>query len=99
MDPEKDCYSAFQAEDEKGMGLSNLLTILGIKELYIAGLATDYCVKFTTYDAISKGFKVKILLDAIKGVNLKPHDSEKAIQEMVKMGAKKMTLQQAEGKL
>ena len=96
MDPKKDSYSAFQAEDENGMSLPNLLKILGIKELYIAGLATDYCVKFTTHDAIRKGFKVKILADAIKGVNLKPHDSEEAIKEMVKMGAKKITLKDME---
>ena len=92
MDPEKDSYSAFQAEDKKGTTLPKLLKKLGIEELYIAGLATDYCVKFTTHDAIRKGFKVKILLDAIKGVNLKPYDSEEAIKEMVKQGAKKITL-------
>lgn len=92
MDPRKDSYSAFHAEDEKGMSLSALLKILGIKELYIAGLATDYCVRFTAHDAIERGFKVRILLDAIKGVNLKPSDSEKAIKEMVKGGAKKITL-------
>lgn len=97
MDPKKNSYSAFQAEDANGMSLSNLLKILGIKELYTAGLATDYCVKFTTHDAIRQGFKVKILLDAIKGVNLKPYDSEEAIKEMVKNGAEKVTLKDMEG--
>jgi len=96
MDPEKDSYSAFQAQDQNGMSLPNLLKILDIKELYIAGLATDYCVKFTTHDAIREGFKVKILLDAIKGVNLKPNGSENAIREMVKIGAKKITLKDME---
>ena len=96
MDPEKDSYSAFQAQDQNGMSLPNFLRILDIKELYIAGLATDYCVKFTTHDAIREGFKVKILLDAIKGVNLKPNDSEIAIREMVKIGAKKITLKDME---
>ena len=96
MDPEKDSYSAFQAQDQNGMSLAKLLKILGIKELYIAGLATDYCVKFTTHDAIREGFKVKILLDAIKGVNLKPDDSEIAIREMVKIGVKKITLKDME---
>jgi len=96
MDPEKDSYSAFQAQDQNGMSLPNFLRILDIKELYIAGLATDYCVKFTTHDAIREGFKVKILLDAIKGVNLKPNDSEIAIREMVKIGVKKITLKDME---
>ncbi len=96
MDPEKDSYSAFQAQGQNGMSLPNLLKILDMKELYIAGLATDYCVKFTTHDAIRQGFKVKILLDAIKGVNLKPNDSENVIREMVKIGAKKITLKDME---
>lgn len=96
MDPKKNSYSAFQGEDANGMSLPSLLKMLGIKELYIAGLATDYCVKFTTLDAIKKGFKVKILLDAVKGVNLKPDDSEEAIKKMVKMGVKKITLKNME---
>ncbi len=96
MDPKKDCYSSFHAEDEKGTDLAKLLVVMGIKELYIAGLATDYCVRFSTRDAIKHGFKVKILMDAIKGVNLKPDDSQKAIKEMVKEGAKKITLKDLE---
>ena len=90
--PEKDGYSAFEAENENGLAFFSLLKRLGVEEIYISGLATDYCVKFTTHDAIGAGFKVKILLDAIKGVNLKPNDSENAIREMVKIGAKKITL-------
>jgi nicotinamidase/pyrazinamidase len=96
MDPEKDSYSVFQAEDNKGMSFTNLLKIPGIKELYIGGLATDYCVKFSVIDALKNGFKVKLLLDAIKGVNLKANDSEKAIKAMVKTGAKKTTLKDIE---
>jgi nicotinamidase/pyrazinamidase len=98
MDPGKDCYSSFHAEDERGIDLAKLLKMLGIKELYIAGLATDYCVRFSTRDALKHGFKVKILIDAIKGVNLKPDDSEKAIKAMVKKGAKKITLKNMEEK-
>ena len=97
MDPEKDCYSVFQAEDGSGMGFVNLLKVRGIKELYIAGLATDYCVKFTALDALQLDYKVKILVDAIKGVDLKPKDSENALKEIVKKGAKKMTLAKLTG--
>jgi nicotinamidase/pyrazinamidase len=92
MDPAKDSYSVFQAEDTSGTSFLNLLKILRINELYIGGLATDYCVKFSAFDALKNGFKVKLLMDAIKGVNLKPDDSEKAIKEMVRKGAKKITL-------
>lgn len=99
MDPDKDSYSVFQAEDGKGAKFINILKKLKISELYIGGLATDYCVKFTTLDALRNGFKVKILIDAIKGVNLKPGDSEKAIKQMLKKGAKKINLKQLGGML
>jgi len=96
MDPEKDSYSVFQAEDNRGMSFANLLKILGIKELYVGGLATDYCVKLSVIDALENGFKVKLLPDAIKGVDLKAKDSEKAIKAMVKAGVRKITLKQME---
>ena len=99
MDPELDSYSSFQAEDEKGMSFSKLLNLLGIKEIYIAGLATDYCVRFTGKDALKLGFKVKILLDAVQGVDLKAGDSEKAIRELIKSGAKKNILKDVKEKL
>jgi nicotinamidase/pyrazinamidase len=92
MDPEKDSYSSFQAEDASGMRFPDILKRLGIKEIYIGGLATDYCIKYSTIDALKNGFKVNVLMDAIKGVNLKPRDSENAIKKIVKMGAKKITL-------
>jgi len=96
MDPEEDSYSAFQAEDANGRRLMNLLKIFGIHEIYIGGLATDYCVKFSVIDALKQGFKVKLLGDAIKGVNLKPQDSGNAIKKMVEKGAKKITLKDME---
>lgn len=99
MDPKEDSYSAFQAKDENGIKFLNLLKILGIQEIYIAGLATDYCVKFSARDCLKNGFKVKILTDAIKGVNLKPTDSREALKEMFKAGAKKSTLKEIENGL
>jgi len=92
MNPDQDSYSVFQAEDDMGMSFVKLLNLMKIGELYIAGLATDYCVKFTALDALKQGYKVKVLIDAIKGVDLKPSDSQKAIKEIVKKGAKKITL-------
>lgn len=93
MDPEKDSYSAFHAFDSNGNELLKLLKIFGIEEIFIGGLATDYCVRWATLDALRFGFKVNILMDATRGVNLKPDDSEKAIEEMVKAGAKKITFE------
>ncbi len=97
MDPQKDSYSAFQAEDIRGINLGKLLKLSGIEELYIGGLATDYCVKSSALDVLKNGFKVRLLMDAIRGVNFKPDDSEKAIREMVRKGAKPVTLKKMEG--
>jgi nicotinamidase/pyrazinamidase len=98
MDPQKDSYSAFHAEDDRGTSLMHLLRLLGVSEVYIAGLATDYCVRFSARDAVKHGLTVKILMDAIAGVDLKPGDSDKAVREMVKLGAKKLALAQMEKK-
>jgi nicotinamidase/pyrazinamidase len=53
----------------------------------VGGLATDYCVKWTVLEALRQGFRATFLADASLGVNLEPHDSEKAIAEMVAAGA------------
>jgi nicotinamidase/pyrazinamidase len=89
MDSEKDSYSAFHAADLSGMELANLLKHFGVTEIYIGGLATDYCVKYSALDALKGGLKVFILTDAIAGVNLQPEDSSVALEEMVNCGAKK----------
>jgi nicotinamidase/pyrazinamidase len=90
MDPRQDSYSAFQARDRRKRSLSAILRARNIDELYIGGLATDYCVKFSVLDALKKGFKVKLLSDAIRGVNLKPSDSKKARAAMRRAGAGEM---------
>lgn len=89
MDPDKDSYSAFHARDSNGVEFSKLLKIFGVHELFVGGLTTDYCVKWSVLDALEFGFKAKLLIDAIKGVNMKPQDSEDAIEEMISRGAKK----------
>lgn len=90
MDPRKDSYSAFQAVDENGNGFEKLIRRNGIIELFIGGLATDYCVKSSVLNALEYGLRVGLLLDAIKGVNINSMDSENAIREMEKRGVRKL---------
>lgn len=97
MDPKKDSYSAFQAVDPNGVEFLKVLKILGVGELFVGGLATDYCVKFSVLGALKFGFKTSLLIDAIKGVNIKPGDSEKAIKQMVGRGAKKVSFKRLSG--
>lgn len=85
-------YSGFEGADHSGKPLINVLEDMQISHLFIGGLATDYCVKATVIQAVKFGFKVNLLTDAIMGINIQPSDSQKAIDEMVSMGADLSTI-------
>jgi len=86
-----DAYSGFQ-----GTTLDSLLKERGIKRIFVGGVATDYCVKNTVLGGINLGYFAFLLLDAIKGVDVKPGDSEKAIEEMSNASAVCLTYQELE---
>ena len=88
---DKEAYSGFD-----GTNLERELKDAGIKRIFVGGLATDYCVKSTVLDALRLGFETILLVDAIKGVDVNPGDSERAIGEMIKRGAKKASLNDLE---
>ena len=92
MDPEGDAYSCFQADDASGLPFAAALGERGVQRLYVGGLATDYCVRATVLDALREGFEVLVLADAIRAVNVKPGDGERAIEEMRDAGAGFVTL-------
>ena len=79
---ENDAYSGFE-----GTELNERLQAVGIRCLLIGGLATDYCVLNTVKDALKNGYTVLLLQDAIRAVNVKPEDGEKAVEEMIRLGA------------
>ncbi|MFA4044319.1 MAG: hypothetical protein HZRFUVUK_001105 [Candidatus Fervidibacterota bacterium] len=85
--PDLEAYSGFE-----GTELESLLKSKGVKRLFVGGLATDYCVKMTVLDALKLGFTTFLLEDAIRGVNVNPSDSERAIDEMLSNGAIAITL-------
>jgi nicotinamidase/pyrazinamidase len=90
--PHVDSYSGFFDNDRReDTGLSQYLKSNGIEEVFVTGLATDYCVKFTVLDAIKDGFEATVVTDATKAVNLAPGDYDAAIKEMVKSGAEAKT--------
>jgi nicotinamidase/pyrazinamidase len=93
-DKEIDSYSGFFDNGHlKSTGLNDYLKNSLIDEVYIVGLATDYCVKFTAFDSIREGFKTYVVADATRAVNLKPDDYEAALDEMKKSGAVLMSSQ------
>ncbi len=90
--PEDQGYSAFEGHFLDGTTLAGRLGRDGVEHLYVGGLATDYCVRASALDALKAGFEVTLLLDAVRGVELKPGDSEQAIHEMCAAGVNTTTL-------
>ncbi len=87
-DPEIDSYSGFfDNGHRKATGLHEFLQEKGVNELYIMGLAQDYCVKFTVLDALELGYEVHLIVDGTRPVNLKEGDGQKALEEMKSKGA------------
>ena len=86
-DPALDSYSGFfDNHHAKGTGLSEWLRARWIEQVYVLGLATDYCVKFTALDARELGFDVKLIEDGCRAVELQPGDGERAIAAMRSAG-------------
>jgi nicotinamidase/pyrazinamidase len=82
-----DSYSGlFDNGHRKSTGLGEWLKAQGVSEVFVCGLATDYCVKFTALDAAQMGFKTHFIEDASRGVNLRPDDVKNAIEEMRRAG-------------
>ncbi len=81
-EPDRDAYSAFQ-----GTSLDEQLRAAGVRRLFIGGLATDYCVLNTVKDARTLGYAVYLLTDGIRAVNVHPNDGRKAEEEMIRLGA------------
>ena len=82
-DPSIDSYSGFfDNGHRKATGLGEYLKSRGVTDVYVLGLATDYCVKFTALDALKLGLRTYLVEDASRGVNLKPGDVQRAVEEM-----------------
>ena len=86
-EPDKEAYSGFQGTD-----LNERLRSAHIQRLFIGGLATDYCVLSTVKDAIDRAYKIFLLQDAIRAVNVNPDDGKKAEAEMNGLGTVSITL-------
>ena len=87
--PEVDSYSAFYDNAKKPTGLHGYLKSNGVKDVYIAGLATDYCVKFTAMDAQTMGLEfesVHLIEDGCRAVNICKSDGAMAIKQMKDAG-------------
>jgi len=82
-----DSYSGFFDNGHRhATGLGDFLHARQVSEVFVMGLATDYCVKFTALDAVQLGFRTHLLLDGCRGVNLNPGDVDRAIEQLQEAG-------------
>lgn len=89
VDQTIDSYSGFfDNGHRRATGLGEYLKDQGVNGVVVVGLATDYCVKWTALDAKKLGFETTVAVDACRGVNLKPGDVDRALEEMRDAGVK-----------
>lgn len=92
MSTEDQGYSALEAVLPDGQSLLDALRARGVDHIYIGGLATDYCVRATTLDALKDGFITSVLVDASRAVDVQPGDGARALNEMLAAGAEPQIL-------
>ena len=94
-DVDIDSYSGFFDNGRRrGTGLLEYLQERGVTEVFVLGLATDYCVKATALDAVGAGFKTHLVEDGCRGVNLTPGDVGRAVEQMREAGVLLATSEQ-----
>jgi nicotinamidase/pyrazinamidase len=83
-----DSYSTFfDNAHRRHTGLAHYLEKRGIKDIYLMGLALDYCVKYSTLDARQLGLNTHVILDGCRGIELEAGDIDRALDEMKRAGA------------
>ena len=88
IDPGIDSYSTFfDNAHRRSTGLADYLQARGIKNIYLLGLALDYCVKYSALDARQLGLNTHVVLDGCRGIDLQPGDLDRAVDEMKRGGA------------
>ena len=88
IDPRIDSYSTFfDNAHRRSTGLGEYLNERSVKNVYLLGLALDYCVKYSALDARQLGFSTHIIVDACRGIGLEPADLDHALDEMRRAGA------------
>jgi nicotinamidase/pyrazinamidase len=97
VDREIDSYSGFfDNGHRRSTGLADYLRERGVDEVYLMGLATDYCVKFSALDARREGFRTTVVADGCRGVELNAGDVARSFEEMREAGVRVMTSREVE---
>jgi len=88
IDPRIDSYSTFfDNAHRRETGLADYLKERAIRDIYLLGLALDYCVKYSALDARQLGLNTHVIADGCRGIGLEPGDVDRALDEMKRAGA------------
>lgn len=86
VDRRVDSYSGFFDDGRSSTGLGEYLHQRGVTEVYVCGIALEYCVRATAIDATSEGFTTHVVLDATRGIDASPGDMALAIEDLQAAG-------------
>lgn len=92
MSGKDDGYSALEGVAPTGRGVLDQLRARGVTRVHVGGLATDYCVRATVLGGLAAGFDVYVLTDAVRAVDVRSGDGDRALAEMLAAGAHAETL-------
>lgn len=96
VDPRIDSYSAFYDNRHlRDTGLAAALRERGVSEIWLVGVATDYCVLFTALDGRELGFEVVVVESGVRAVNLRPEDGRRALDRMREAGCRISSVEEA----
>jgi nicotinamidase/pyrazinamidase len=99
IDPRIDSYSGFfDNAHRRSTGMGEWLKQQKVSDVFLCGLATDYCIKYSALDALKLGFRTHVIEDASRGVNVRPGDVAQAIEEMKAAGVEVLRSEQLEPK-
>ena len=91
-DPRVDSYSCFfDNARRRDTGLADYLRENDVREVYLLGLATDYCVKFSALDGVESGFAMRVIEDGCRGIDLTPGDVARSLDQMRDAGVRIVT--------
>lgn len=93
MDPKSEGYSAFEAVDPSGKPLGDCLEERGVRQVWLGGLTTDYCVRESAMDALIRGLRVWVLVDAVGALDAE--EGERALREIEAAGVRLITVGEA----
>jgi len=97
VDPRIDSYSGFYDNaHRRSTGMGEWLKAQQVTDIFLCGLSTDYCVKFSALDGLRLGFRTHVIEDASRGVNVRPGDVAQAVEEMKEAGVEVLRSQQLE---